>query len=719
MNPKDAGFFQKNVEKLILGVSVLLMLGGVYYFVLGNPFPVELGGSAVGPDEIRPRIESRVKRLESKLRSDETVLPDRPIPSYSEAFVEAMQDKPTTMTQLAPLALGGLSDDIVPEDTELPVYDVPRPPVAENILTRRGHAVLSDNIPTRQMQDLLRLVGNREPKDFKYVSVAATFDMDEWIKRLQSGDKDHRIPPRWWNSMIGVAGVFLQRQELNEETGEWGNEVLVGPIPGQLAFKPDEKFPATNQQAKEAIQIIRLNQEKIARPPFPQTSGNVLWSPPSEDAKELDAEGQRKLARLNSQITTTQEQIQRLLEQIQKEAEAEARKQAIEAQRSSRQGERTPRTSRRSSAGRMPPGGAPSDLNAYGADMGGAPGRAGRSRPDAAARGQATAETPQERLTLLQQKLMDLRRQRDELLGLQPDALSMSGYGMPTMGMDMGYPGMGPGGMPPDMGAYGMPGDYGPPPGMMGGGGYPGMDMGTYGGGVSPYGGMNPYGSPGGLGVPGQDETGIPQSRKIKVWAHDLSVEPGKTYRYRVVVAVLNPLYRQKRVAEEQREQYYDVIALGPDSDELAASPWSEPVQVDHEFYFFLVKGSSQSARVEVWRVYNGKWINEVFDVRPGDPIGKTVQVTIDNRTVELDMNVGKIVVDLTQIATGGGGIGRSDIRMLFLDPKANKIAQRSIEEDRNNPDWVRLKNEQALEAELAMSATSPANTLGAPVPGF
>ncbi len=697
MNPKDSGFFQKNIEKLVLGVSTLLLLVAAYFFLMGNPFPVEVGGQEIGPTQIKDRVQARVNQLNSRLDKPESDLPDRPIPAYSEAFVKDMAKKPTTMTELTPLAQAGLGGELgVDDDTELPTYSLPNPPIAENILTRKGHAVLGDNIPARQMQDLIRLVGSNEPKDFTYVSVAATFDMDEWIKRLQSGDKDNRIPPRWWNSMIGISGVMLQRQELDEATGEWGNEVFVDPIPGQLAFKPSATFQATNQQSKEAITMVRANQEAIARPDFPQTRGNILWSPPNEDAQELDAEGQRKLARINGQIETYKDQIGRLQEQIIKEGEANARRDTTQP---------TPDRTRRP---------APTRGGASDGGYGGGGGDAGRTRPQSrgntAARTAETPQTPQDRLNQLQQQLIDAKLQRDELLGIQSDVLSKSGYegGIGGYGGGYGGEGAGPGGY----GGVGAPGTPGTP-------GTPGGYSGGYGG-YDPYGGAGAYGGqPGGYGTqggygaaPGVADPAQPQTRKIQVWAHDLSIEPGRTYRYRVVVAVLNPLYRQKRIADAQREEHYDRISLGPDPQELASSPWSEPVKVDSDHYFFMVKGTSQSARLEVWQVYDGKWINKEFEVRPGDPIGQQVQVTVGNRQLQLDMNIGRVVVDLVQ-ASGGGTFGGGDLRMLYLNPDNNRIIERSIERDRNDPDWTRLKNEQALQTELALSPATPDTTAG------
>lgn len=683
MNPKDAGFIQKYVEKLVLGIALLCLLVTAWFFLMGNPFPVEVNRSQIGPGEIESKIGSVSKRLDQQLDSNETALPDRGIPSYAEAFVADMAKKPTTLEALTPLAHSGLDGSVVPPSGDLPTYDLPRPPIAEGILTRKGHAVLSDDIRTRDMESLIKLIGNHTPKDFAYVSVAATFDMDEWIERLQSGDKKTRVPGRWWNSMIGVAGVMLQRQELDEVTGEWGNEVLIDPLSDQIAFNPSVAFPATTQQATEAIQLVRASQEKVARPDFPMTRGNILWSPPNEDAQELDADGQRKLSRINSKITKLKEQIERLQENINKAREAPEREAPARGTRGTR-GTATPRG-----------GGG----GGYDGGGGGDAGRGGGRRAAGTARGGDAELTPQDRMGTYQQQLVEAKVQRNELLGIESDVLSREAH----RGAPGGYGG--------EAGGYGAGGGYGGADSGYGGG-YGGADPyggggggGGYGGAPGGYGAAGGY-APGGTGLPKAD---VPETRKIKVWAHDLSIEPGKTYRYRVVVAVLNPLYRQKRIAPEQQEVHYDRIALGPDTQELDASPWSEPVKVDSDFYFFMVKGSSKTVRVEVWRVYDGRWISEEFEVRPGDPIGQPIKTTVSGgRELELDMNVGLVVVDLVQVSSGS--FGGNDLRMLYLDPEYNRIAERSIEQDRNDPDWIRLRNEQDLESELALTPDNSGN---------
>ncbi len=680
MNPKDTGFFQQNIEKLILATGVLFLLVFGWWFLMGEPFTVELGRQSIGPDQIEPQIARRADTLKKRLDEPQSTLPDRPIPSYTQAFQDKSAIKPTALASLSPLAHPGLGVGLVDSDgDERPTYYLPTPPVAQAVIARKGHSVLSDQIPTRELEGMIKLVGNQQPRDFRYVSVAATFDMDEWIRRLQSGDKNLRIPQRWWNSMLGVTGVILQRQELDEVTGQWGNTVLVDKLPNQLAFKPDTQAPATSQQSKETIQLIRARQESIARHEFPLTSGNILWTPPSEDAKELDADGQRKLSKLNDKIRKLKEQIRRFQEQTEKTQQNRQDTQGRPGQRD---------------VGRRRGGAGSEKGGEYGGGGGRRTARGDNKRQD------ATARTPQEMIRQAQEQLLMTKIERNELLGLESDALlpdrqgAYGDYGSKDAGYGANY------------GGYDDPYSRGPGPG-----GFVSDDKGAYpGGGPGRYPGA-PGDYAGGYRAQGQAQAAEPQSRKIQVWAHDLSIEPGKTYRYRVVVAVLNPLYRQKRIQAEQRDENYDKLALGPDPEELESSDWSDPVHVDGEHYFFMVKGSAkaQTASVQVWRVHDGRWVSKEFDVRPGDPIGRVSQMVLPNGIQQqLDMNVGLVVVDL--IGTGGGSYGGRDVRMLYLDPKINRISGRTVEDDRSHPDRIRLENELALEEELALS--------DAPAPG-
>lgn len=113
----------------------------------------------------------------------------------------------------------------------------------------------------------------------------------------------------------------------------------------------------------------------------------------------------------------------------------------------------------------------------------------------------------------------------------------------------------------------------------------------------------------------------------ILVWAHDLDAEPGKTYRYRSQIRVYNPFFTRARQLVKEQVKLADQVVL-----ESAASDWSNPVEMAPPVEFFLVRANPGegplglgSARVEVYRLFDGKWRLEEFTVAPGDRIGRVV----------------------------------------------------------------------------------------------
>lgn len=106
------------------------------------------------------------------------------------------------------------------------------------------------------------------------------------------------------------------------------------------------------------------------------------------------------------------------------------------------------------------------------------------------------------------------------------------------------------------------------------------------------------------------------------LWVHDLDVESGKTYRYRMTVVLNNPFFGRD-------------AALTDDQVSLAASPlihsepseWSEPIEVDRETYAFFVSASEGDqiggprATVHLFGFYYGYWRRAVAPLEPGDTV--------------------------------------------------------------------------------------------------
>lgn len=110
----------------------------------------------------------------------------------------------------------------------------------------------------------------------------------------------------------------------------------------------------------------------------------------------------------------------------------------------------------------------------------------------------------------------------------------------------------------------------------------------------------------------------------IPIWAHDASVEPGVTYRYRLRVSLFNPLCGSDRAERSIRRQGW---LTGP------WSTWSKPVKTLQNRYFFFTGASPaiasrpSRARLSLYAWDKGYWFRETFYADPGQGIGAFKEV--------------------------------------------------------------------------------------------
>lgn len=117
-------------------------------------------------------------------------------------------------------------------------------------------------------------------------------------------------------------------------------------------------------------------------------------------------------------------------------------------------------------------------------------------------------------------------------------------------------------------------------------------------------------------------EAPLLENPAVKVWAHDVSVERGKTYRYQLRVVLNNPMFGQGNVMVPEQQEW-----ARPPVVRSEPSAWSEPVRVDDESYFFIVGATpadarlnrSASARAELFIFKWGRWRKGDTSLEPGD----------------------------------------------------------------------------------------------------
>lgn len=147
---------------------------------------------------------------------------------------------------------------------------------------------------------------------------------------------------------------------------------------------------------------------------------------------------------------------------------------------------------------------------------------------------------------------------------------------------------------------------------------------------------------------------------ELVVWAHDMTVERGRTYRYRLSVDLYNPMFARKLQLPEQQHKLADNITLAS-----AKSEWTKEIHTDEWLTIFVTQasgpGSQQrqvrglmlgEARADVFRFQHGRWWKESFSVEPGDRIGRTKRINLngsDSDQVEVDFSTEWFLVDVIE----------------------------------------------------------------------
>jgi hypothetical protein len=161
-----------------------------------------------------------------------------------------------------------------------------------------------------------------------------------------------------------------------------------------------------------------------------------------------------------------------------------------------------------------------------------------------------------------------------------------------------------------------------------------------------------------------QDRQGFARSlfseNALRLWNHDLTAEPGKTYRYRVKVALSNPAFgRGASLLPEQQELAKQPVVW------TQASEWTAPVLVPADRYYFITSASEASAlgpataRAEVFQFFYGYYRRGTVGLEPGDTIYATVKLPDASSLLIWDLAEAAGGQDIQPVGDPGGEGGR------------------------------------------------------------
>ena len=109
-------------------------------------------------------------------------------------------------------------------------------------------------------------------------------------------------------------------------------------------------------------------------------------------------------------------------------------------------------------------------------------------------------------------------------------------------------------------------------------------------------------------------------------WAHDDTLEPKKTYRYRIRLGVFNPVAGTNQLSEQDISQQNKVTLWSDFSDV------TEPVEIPGRSYFFArdIQDAAKTITVTVCQYVLGHWYSEDFKVSKGEVIGDVIETEIE-----------------------------------------------------------------------------------------
>jgi hypothetical protein len=144
----------------------------------------------------------------------------------------------------------------------------------------------------------------------------------------------------------------------------------------------------------------------------------------------------------------------------------------------------------------------------------------------------------------------------------------------------------------------------------------------------------------------------------LTIWAHDETVKPGETYRYRFIYTLKSPVFGAAGMAKPE--------LIGTLSIASPASNWSDPVTTPEKTKFWLANVNQDKAKFDLFQWSNGAWKLTKPTLTAGDLVPGTNWTVVDVRAADVNRQRDKYVLLTDEVAD----MSRRDQSSDASDPK-------------------------------------------------
>jgi hypothetical protein len=169
-----------------------------------------------------------------------------------------------------------------------------------------------------------------------------------------------------------------------------------------------------------------------------------------------------------------------------------------------------------------------------------------------------------------------------------------------------------------------------------------------------------------------------PPDRLMPILAHDLNLEPGHTYVYRIRYEVFNVYAGNPGELSNPEDARRLTVFSG-------WSPPSRPVEVTSDTYFYLTKAdrAKKEVTVSVFKVSRRETRRKDYRIQVGDSIGRK-----ETTGSKINFSTGLKCVDIDFDRSVDG---KKDVSMIFVDPSDGSLGERLLSRDKKDKSFERL----------------------------